>query len=85
MKFHFFIEFINCTDDNGCDENAVCNNITGTPVCTCNEGFVGTGRVCEGSYVCTVLPVLFLAPKNYTERTGSFAFNFPFNARQTPT
>jgi hypothetical protein len=28
----------------------------------------------------SVLPVLFLAPKNYTQRIGSFGFNFPFNA-----
>jgi hypothetical protein len=27
----------------------------------------------------------FSAPKNYTQKTGSFGFNFPFNACQTPT
>ncbi len=44
------IEFVECTDNNTCDENALCSNVTGTRVCTCNEGFTGNGTVCEGRY-----------------------------------
>ena len=44
------IDFIECTDNSTCDENALCNNITGIPVCTCNEGFIGNGSICEGKY-----------------------------------
>ncbi len=44
------IDFIECTDNSTCDENALCNNVTGTSMCTCNEGFIGNGTVCEGEY-----------------------------------
>ena len=48
MFYLYMIEFVECTDNSTCDENALCNNVTGAPVCTCDEGFTGNGTVCEG-------------------------------------
>ena len=30
----------------GCDDNAYCTNTIGGNNCTCNTGFIGTGRTC---------------------------------------
>lgn len=56
--FASFIEFLECTDDTICDPNASCNNVTGTPVCTCNDGFVEDGDVCEGKNLKHILNIL---------------------------
>ena len=31
-----------------CDMNAICNNTRGSYRCTCNTGFTGDGKTCQG-------------------------------------
>ena len=33
-----------------CAENATCTNTIGSYLCTCNEGYIGDGSVCEGKH-----------------------------------
>ena len=46
--FLFTIDVDECrTFPNGyCDSNANCRNTIGSHVCTCNDGFTGTGKTC---------------------------------------
>ena len=39
-----------------CDDNATCANTVGSYICTCDPGFTGDGRSCEGdgSYLFSV-------------------------------
>ena len=37
-------------DPSSCDENADCTNNDGSYSCTCKQGFIGDGAVCEGTY-----------------------------------
>lgn len=36
-----------------CSPVAACNNTMGSFVCTCNQGYQGTGVVCEGTEILT--------------------------------
>ena len=35
-----------------CHVNATCRDVPGSFECTCNEGFTGDGRDCQGYYTC---------------------------------
>lgn len=37
-----------CSLDNECDTNANCNNTIGSYYCTCDVGYSGNGRNCDG-------------------------------------
>ena len=40
----FFVSVNDCTLD--CDVNAICQQISGSFICSCNEGFTGNGLTC---------------------------------------
>ena len=42
-----FVDRDECLDS-PCDGNATCQNTPGSFVCTCNEGFTGSGLECQG-------------------------------------
>ena len=46
-----FIDVNECEGVNDCHANAMCSNTEGSYDCTCNSGYSGDGRQCEGSYV----------------------------------
>ena len=49
--FTFNADMNECLMDmHDCAENATCTNMIGSYLCTCNEGFIGDGFVCEGKY-----------------------------------
>ena len=35
---------------NDCDDNAQCTNNVGSYTCTCNEGYSGDGKNCDGEH-----------------------------------
>ena len=46
---HYISDIDECrlgTDD--CDDNAKCDNTPGSFECTCNEGYSGDGKNCDG-------------------------------------
>ena len=43
-----FLDIINCGVDDGCHDNATCNDANGNYTCACNEGFTGDGFNCTG-------------------------------------
>ena len=40
------------TEMDECHMNAECNNTFGNYTCACNEGYIGDGFQCTGTYVC---------------------------------
>ena len=40
-----------CEGVNGCHENAMCSNTDGSYACTCDQGYTGDGRQCEGKNI----------------------------------
>ena len=40
--------------ENPCDSNAECVNNPGSFTCTCNRGYSGNGRTCNGKKGCAV-------------------------------
>lgn len=42
------IEIIEC-DTHDCGENGQCTNNAGSLTCTCEEGFEGDGKTCQGN------------------------------------
>ena len=43
-------ECANATTNN-CDSNANCTNTVGGFTCTCNQGYIGNGTICEGKLI----------------------------------
>eukprot|EP00057_Strongylocentrotus_purpuratus_P025710 XP_011680184.1 PREDICTED: probable G-protein coupled receptor 112 [Strongylocentrotus purpuratus] len=41
-----------------CDSNALCNDLSGRYLCTCMEGFTGTGTSCTATEPCALSPCL---------------------------
>ncbi|XP_030852837.1 adhesion G-protein coupled receptor G6 [Strongylocentrotus purpuratus] len=41
-----------------CDSNAFCTDLSGSYLCTCMEGFTGTGTSCEATKPCALSPCL---------------------------
>ena len=37
-----------CDDPTTCDENAECTDTIGSYYCTCNTGYTGDGKTCQG-------------------------------------
>ena len=51
-----------CTTEDPCDENAICNNTDGSFVCCCHSGFSGDGLICIGAYIlCCVIVHLVIS------------------------
>ena len=46
-----FLDIINCGVDDGCHDNATCNDANGNYTCACDEGFTGDGFNCTGETV----------------------------------
>ena len=46
----FYADIDECTSSlyNDCHESANCNNIVGSYICICKEGFTGNGTACHG-------------------------------------
>ena len=40
------------TEDNNCDENAICTNTNGSFTCQCETGYTGNGTTCNGKSFC---------------------------------
>jgi hypothetical protein len=47
--FKCFLDLNECDGVNYCDGNAMCSNTDGSYDCTCNNGYSGNGRQCEGN------------------------------------
>lgn len=49
--FKCFLDVDECAGVNNCDGDATCSNNEGSYDCTCNSGYSGDGRQCDGIYV----------------------------------
>lgn len=49
--FKCFLDVDECAGVNNCDGDATCSNNDGSYDCTCNSGYSGDGRQCDGIYV----------------------------------
>ena len=50
-----FLDINECLASNPCHKEATCLNTFGSSTCTCNTGFVGDGKNCQGTatHLCT--------------------------------
>ena len=58
----FFVSASNCMPD--CDVNAICQQISGSFICSCNGGFTGNGLMCISMFLlfilCSAIYILLL-------------------------
>ena len=48
VDFQLLIDTNECTSMSPCHANATCNNTDGSYICTCDPGYTGDGKMCDG-------------------------------------
>ena len=50
LDFKLLIDTNECTSMSPCHANATCNNTDGSYICTCDPGYTGDGKICNGMW-----------------------------------
>ena len=68
----YFLDLDECTTGfHSCDVNSVCQNTVGSYKCSCNAGYTGDGKPCNGIYDTVDPPFATTSPKRPISRHGA--------------
>ena len=68
----YFLDLDECTTgSHSCDVNSVCQNTVGSYKCSCNAGYTGDGKSCNGIYDTVDPPFATTSPKRPISRHGA--------------
>ena len=68
----YFLDLDECTTgSHSCDVNSVCQNTVGSYKCSCNAGYTGDGKPCDGIWDTVDPPCATTPPKRPISRHGA--------------
>ena len=68
----YFLDLDECTTgSHSCDVNSVCQNTVGSYKCSCNAGYTGDGKHCNGILDTVDPPCTTTSPKRRISRDGA--------------